>query len=316
MKSANPTISIIVPLFNEAENLTALYAELTAVLKTMHVPYECLFIDDGSTDTGFEILQLLVKKDSHIRAIRFRTNFGKASALQAGFDAAKGDYVVQIDADLQDNPTYIPACIETLRSGYDMVVGWKQHRKDTLVKNRTSTLFNSVTNLISPVKLHDHNCGFKAYTKEVIASLQLYGDLHRYIAVLVSSRGFRVAELPIEHRKRHAGVSKYGPGRFMNGLFDFITVLFLTRFHGRPLHFFGYIGTAFFVLGLVVNIYLSFVKFIGHQAIGHRPLLLFGVMLMIMGLEVGMSGIVSEQIAAITHRNTRSYDIKETAEHE
>jgi len=316
MKSVYPTISIIIPLFNEADSLYELYKELTAVLKNMPESYECIFVDDGSSDHGFEILKALVKKDTHIRAIRFRTNFGKASALQAGFDAATGQYIVQIDADLQDDPTYIPACIEKLKSGYDMVVGWKQHRKDTLVKNRTSTLFNSVTNLISPVQLHDHNCGFKAYTKEVIASLHLYGDLHRYIAVLVSSRGFRVAELPIEHRKRFAGVSKYGPGRFMNGLFDFITVLFLTRFHGRPLHFFGYIGTGFFVLGLIINTYLSIVKFIGHQAIGHRPLLLFGVMLMIMGVQVGMSGIVSEQIAAISHKNTRSYDIKETAEHE
>lgn len=305
--------SIVVPIYNEAESIIKLYQELTAVLITLGRNYEIIFVNDGSRDdTQIIIDSLYVKDETHVKGIQFRNNFGKAAALQAGFEMAAGDIVITLDADLQDDPKEIPTFVKKIEEGYDMVSGWKQERKDTFVKNSASKIFNAVTNLISKVNLHDFNCGFKGYKLEVVKGLNLYGELHRYIPVIVASQGYRVVEVPVKHRVRAFGVSKYGPLRFIHGFLDLITVLFITRFRARPLHMFGYLGMVFFVVGFMCGLYLTAIKFIGHQAIGERPLLLFSVMLMIMGVQIGATGIVSEHITSTINKNEVHYVIKKT----
>ncbi len=304
-------ISIVIPVFNETENIKPLYDEVVSVLETLGKDYEIIFVNDGSLDTTQEKIDSLFNKDSkHIRGIQLLTQSGKAAALHAGFQLAKGDIIFTLDGDLQDDPHEIPSFLKKLDEGYDLVSGWKQNRKDSFIKNNTSKIFNAVTNTISLVKLHDFNCGFKAYKSNVVKGLNLYGELHRYIPVLVAARGYKVTEIPVHHRKRRNGKSKYGLLRFIHGALDIVTVMFITKFHSRPLHLFGYVGASFFTLGFLFGLYLTAVKFIGHQGIGERPLLLFSVMLMIMGVQIGITGLVSEQIATISHKNEPGYVIK------
>lgn len=307
----NILLSIVVPCYNEVQNIVPLTDEITEILAKCKYSYELIYVDDGSIDASSNIIDEICKQNRGIiKAIHFRKNSGKAAALQAGFQMANGKYIIQLDADLQDDPKEIPAFIEKLENGADMVVGWKHKRLDSFVKNKTSLFFNSITNLISNVKLHDHNCGYKGYRSEVAKSLRLYGELHRYIAVLVSNRGYVVHELPVRHRVRAFGKTKYGPIRFVNGFLDLFTVLFITRFSSRPLHLFGYIGITFFILGFIMSFNLMLIKFIWNQSIGNRPLLLFSVMLMIMGVQIGVVGLLSEQIAAVAHKNNPDYEIK------
>lgn len=304
-------ISIIIPVFNEAENIELLYEEIISVLETIEKDYEIIFVNDGSLDTTQDRIDSLFNKDSnHIRGIQLLTQTGKAAALHAGFQLAKGDIIFTMDGDLQDDPHEIPNFLKKIDEGYDLVSGWKQNRKDSFIKNNTSKIFNAVTNAISRVKLHDFNCGFKAYKSNVVKGLNLYGELHRYIPVLVAARGYKVTEIPVQHRKRRNGKSKYGLLRFIHGALDIVTVMFITKFHSRPLHLFGYVGACFFTLGFLFGLYLTAVKFIGHQSIGERPLLLFSVMLMIMGVQIGITGLVSEQIATMSHKNEPGYIVK------
>jgi glycosyltransferase involved in cell wall biosynthesis len=304
-------ISIVIPVFNEAENIKLLYDEIISVLEAIGKDFEIIFVNDGSIDTTQVKIDSLYNNDSkHIRCIQFLTQYGKAAALHAGFQLAKGDIIFTLDGDLQDDPHEIPHFIAKIEEGYDLVSGWKQNRKDSFVKNNTSKIFNVVTNFISKVKLNDFNCGFKAYRAEVAKSLNLYGELHRYIPVLVAARGYKVTEIPVHHRKRKNGKSKYGPLRFIHGALDIVTVMFITKFLSRPLHLFGYVGASFFTVGFLSGLYLTVVKFIGHQSIGERPLLLFSVMLMIMGVQIGITGLISEQIATMSHKNELSYVIK------
>lgn len=308
-------ISIIIPVLNEEKSIAQLKQEIDVVFKKQLTDsYEILFVNDGSIDNSQKEIEAVVRKDpQHVKYIEFRTNFGKAAALRAGFEAAKGTIIVQMDGDLQDRPDQLPHLIKKLHEGYELVVGWKQHRQDSFIKNTTSQFFNWVTNLISRVHLHDHNCGLKAYKAQVAKELLLYGELHRYIAVVASAKGYRIAEVPIEHRKRQSGASKYGISRFINGFLDLLTVIFITKFKSRPLHFFGYIGLLCFFFGLLIAIYLTAIKFIGSQSIGDRPLLLFSVMLMIMGVQIGVTGIVGEQIATMMHRDRGDYVIKKSS---
>ncbi len=310
MKS-NSAYSVVVPVYNEAESLTPLYEELVSVFEEMGGSFEIIFVNDGSRDTSQHIIDELYSKDKkHVKAIQLRNNFGKAAALQAGFQMASGDIVITLDADLQDDPKEIPMFVKKFEEGYDMVSGWKQERKDSLIKNVTSKFFNAVTNKISKVKLHDFNCGFKAYKLEVVKGLNLYGELHRYIPVIVASQGYAVAEIPVQHRKRVFGKTKYGTLRFIHGFLDLITVLFITRFRARPLHLFGYVGLIFFSLGFAFGIYLVGVKFIGHKSIGDRPLLILATMLMIMGVQIGVTGILSEHITSMIHKTDTQYVIR------
>jgi glycosyltransferase involved in cell wall biosynthesis len=300
MSRVLPDLSIVVPAYNEAGNLEPLFDEIAIIMQHARRLYEVILVNDGSTDDTLAVSRHL--QDLHpqqVRTIDFRCNVGKASGLQAGFDIARGKRIITIDADLQDDPSEIPRLLAKLDAGYDVVSGWKLHRHDSFLKNSTSKLFNAATNSISSVKLHDFNCGLKAYTAEAARSVKIYGELHRFIPVLLAAKGFRVAELPVNHRRRYSGKSKYGPLRFLKGFFDLVTVIFITRFSSRPLHMFGYIGTVIFSFGVAGGLYLTFVKFIDHQSIGDRPLLLLSAMLIIMGVQTAVIGIVGEHITAL-----------------
>lgn len=304
-------ISFVIPTLNEAGNVIPLYDEIADVMKKIGTKYEVIFVNDGSRDnTLVELNKLKAKHGSLISIIEFTHNFGKAAALSAGFAQAKGELVCTMDADLQDVPSELPKMIAKLNEGYDMVSGWKQKRKDSFIKNKTSKLFNAATNLISKAKLHDFNCGFKLYKKEVLEDLNLYGELHRYIPVLVSAHGYKVGEVKVAHRARVHGHTKYSGSRFIHGFLDLFTVLFITRFRTRPLHLFGVAGMMSFFLGFAVGIYLTYIKLFMHKSIGERPLLLFSVMLMIMGVQLGVMGLVGEHLTTLLHKNDRNYKIK------
>ena len=304
-------ISLVIPVFNEAKNINPLYQEIYRAMNEIQAEFEVIIVNDGSTDNTQEVIESLYSRDaSHIRGIQLLTQSGKAAALHAGFQEATGEIIFTLDGDLQDDPQEIPRFLDKLNEGYDLVSGWKKKRKDSFIKNNTSKIFNAATNMISRVKLHDFNCGFKAYRVEVVKNLSLYGELHRYIPVLIAAKGYRVAEIPVHHRERLTGKSKYGISRFIHGFLDLVTVIFITRFHSRPLHLFGYVGISFFVIGFIIGLYLTSVKLFGHQSIGERPLLLFSVMLMIMGVQIGVTGIVGEQIAGLMYKNDKNYIVK------
>lgn len=290
-------LSIVIPVYNEEGSVDVLGKEVVDVVDRLHLSYEVIFVNDGSTDNTQKRLEDLQKRYAKkMSIITLRVNIGKAAAYNAGFSYASGDVIITLDGDGQDDPKEIYTLIQKLRTGYDCVVGWKQHRRDSFIKNTTSKVFNAVTSSMSPVKLHDFNCGLKAYTREAIQHLLLYGELHRYIPVLLASQGFRVTEVPVHHRVRRAGKSKYGPIRFINGFLDLLTVYSLTKFRSRPMHLFGYIGSIFFSFGFLIGIYLTFIKFTYGQAIGDRPLLLFSVMLMIMGVQITITGLMGEYL--------------------
>lgn len=293
-------LSIVVPLKDEAQSLPQLYQELVAAVSTLDLPghSELIFVDDGSTDDGPGFLAALFEADPRVQVIQFRRNFGKSAALAAGFAAARGCYVVTLDADLQDVPAALPDLLAPLLSDRaDLVSGWKRERQDPLGKTIPSAIFNRVVRLVTGVKLHDFNCGFKAYRREVLEELQVYGELHRYIPVLAHFRGFRVAEVPVPHRPRRFGRSKFGRARYLRGFFDLLTVLFLTQYTRRPLHLFGWIGLLTFGLGFLTNAYLAFIKLAFDRPLSNRPLLTLGVLLMIVGTQFIVFGLLGEMIA-------------------
>ncbi|MDI3340879.1 MAG: glycosyltransferase family 2 protein [Sphaerobacter sp.] len=290
------TVSVVVPLLDEAESLEPLYRELTATLDALDLPYEIIFVDDGSTDGSSRVLRALHAADPRVQVIQFRRNFGKSAALAAGFAAASGDAVITLDADLQDVPAEIPRLLAALDDGADLVSGWKYPRYDPLSKRLPSAIFNHVVRWMTGVPLHDFNCGLKAYRAEVLDEIQLYGELHRYVPVLAHFRGFRVRELQVRHRPRRFGRSKFGFARFFRGFFDLLTVLFLTQYRRRPLHFFGWFGLITLLIGFLINAYLATLWFLGNP-IGHRPLLTLGVLLMIIGAQFVVFGLLAEMIA-------------------
>lgn len=288
-------LSLVIPAYNEAESLPALLAEIRDVCDGHGITYEVLVIDDGSTDGTFEVVRAEGARDARVHGIRFRRNSGKAAALAEGFRRARGRYVITMDGDLQDNPSEIPGLLRMLEEGADMVSGWKKVRHDPWHKTMPSKLFNAVTALASGIKLHDFNCGLKAYRSEVVKSVQLYGELHRYIPVLAHWDGFKVAEKVVEHRPRVYGKSKYGLARFTNGLFDLITLMFLHRYTRRPLHLFGLIGLLFTLAG--VGVLAAFaVEWLLTGALHVRPLMLGGVASMIVGIQFVSIGLLGELI--------------------
>jgi len=290
-------VSIIITIYNEEENIRLLYNELSEVLKELGKNYEIIFVDDGSSDSSFKILKELYEGgDGRIKVIQFRRNFGKSAALSAGFAEASGEIIITMDADLQDDPQEIPRFIAKINEGYDLVSGWKFPRFDPLSKTIPSKFFNYITGLLTGVRLHDINCGFKAYRKSALSELKIYGELHRYIPVLVHWKGFKITEIKVQHHPRQFGRSKFGIERFLRGFFDLITILFLTQYTDRPLHLFGQLGLFSFVIGLLINIYLSVLWFLGYRPIGNRPLLLLGILLTIIGVQFFSFGLLAEMI--------------------
>jgi glycosyltransferase involved in cell wall biosynthesis len=290
-------ISVVVPLFNEERSLETLYREIAEALEQQGQPYEVIFVDDGSTDGSLTALAQLHSETTNVVVVHLRRNFGKAAALQAGFLEARGDMVVTIDADLQDDPGEIPQLLAKLDEGFDLVSGWKTRRNDPLVRRLFSRLFNWATGVVSGVRLHDVNCGLKAYRAEVLRGMRLYGELHRFIPILASYRGFRIAEIPVNHRARQHGRSRYGPERYLRGFFDLLSVTFMGRYRHRPLHLFGGIGLLMGAVGFVVLLYLTILKLWG-EGIGHRPLLTLGVLLVVVGIQLVSLGLLSELITS------------------
>jgi len=304
-------LSIVIPVYNEEKNLKILYKELLAVLKKIKKAYEIIFIDNGSHDQTMVKLVKIKEYGKDIKVVQLQGRFGKASALQAGFDQAKGEYLITMDGDLQDDPREIPKFLKKIRTGYDLVCGWKYKRKDSLGKIIFSKIANFLTRKVTGVKVHDMNCGFKAYKRAVVENLFLYGEMHRYVPALVAKKGFKVGEIKVVHHPRSFGRSKYGRERLLRGFFDFITVVFLTTFVTRPLHFFGSIGLFFGAAGSIFGVYLTILWFQG-QGIGQRPLLLLAVLLMVLGVQFFSIGLIGEMLASRKAR--RNYIIKQILE--
>jgi glycosyltransferase involved in cell wall biosynthesis len=286
-------ISVVVPLRDEEPTLAALYEQLAAALEPLGRPWEVVFVDDGSTDGSYDVLRRLHRELPNVRVARLRRNFGKSAALAVGFDVAKGDAVVTIDADLQDDPAAIPSLLARLDDGYDLVAGWKRDRRDPVTRRVCSKLFNLATRLITGAQVHDINCGLKVYRAEVTRTLPVYGELHRFLPALAQQRGYRIAELPVNHRPRAYGRSRYGLERYLRGLFDLLTVAFIGRYRSRPLHLFGGLGLALGIVGFGILAYLTALK-IGGAGIGKRPLLELGVLLEIVGVQLFSLGLVGE----------------------
>jgi glycosyltransferase involved in cell wall biosynthesis len=303
------SISVIVPLYNEKESLSELQREIGQALNQWDAKAEIIYVDDGSTDGSFELLQSLQAGDPRINLIRFRRNFGKSAALSAGFQHSMGDVLVTMDADLQDRPSEMHKLIEKLEQGADLVSGWKKQRKDPIGKRLPSKIFNFVTSFLTGVPLHDMNCGFKAYRRHVVEQIKVYGEMHRYIPVLASYRGFLVTEVPVVHQRREHGRSKYGLSRFFGGFFDLLTVIMLTRYNRKPLHAFGVFGVLLLGLGLVIETYLTIGWFFG-QWIEDRPAFILGVLLLIVGFQFILFGLLAEMIA-YSARKEEDYGIKE-----
>ena len=303
-------ISVVVPVYDEELTLALLYEELEAALEPLERPWEVVFVDDGSTDGSFAALTRLHAAQGNVRVVRLRRNFGKAAALGTGFAQARGDVVVTIDADLQDVPAEIPRLLAKLDEGFDLVSGWKAKRRDPWLRRALSKLFNVATSRISGLRLHDLNCGLKAYRAEVLAGLRIYGELHRFLPVLAHYRGYRVAELTVAHRERAHGRSRYGPERYLRGFLDLLTVTFIGRYRHRPLHLFGGLGLLLGAAGVGVLAYLTVVKATG-EAIGHRPLLLLGVLLVVVGLQLFSLGLLSEMVTS-QHEERMSVREQET----
>lgn len=309
MTEGEPTLSVIVPLYNEEESVKPLSQKLLQVLRDQDRDFEIIFVDDGSTDRSFERIREASVDDEHIHGIRMRRNNGKSAALQRGFHRAEGKVVATLDADLQDDPSEIPHLLAKLDEGLDLVVGWKIDRKDPLSKTLPSKLFNFVVSTLSGVHLHDMNSGLKVMRAEVAKELRIYGELHRYIPVLASVRGFSVGEIPVKHHARAFGSSKFGLSRMYRGFMDLITVFFLTRFNYRPLHVFGGAGIAIFLSGLGISVYMGVLRLQG-EAIGNRPLLLLGVLLVLVGIQMLSLGLLAEMIVG-ARASAEDYPIRE-----
>lgn len=293
---ANKMLSIVIPVLNEEKTIEPLFIRIADVMAAEQTAdYEVIFVDDGSRDSSWTAIEHLFERyPDRIRGIRFRKNFGKSAALRAGFQIARGEIVVTLDADLQDDPEEIPKLIEKIESGFDLVSGWKQNRQDPFEKTLPSKIFNKITAVISGLRLNDFNCGLKAYRREVTESIQLHGELHRYIPVLAHEKGFLVGEVPVRHHKREYGVSKYGLERYARGFLDLLTVLAITRYLQRPGHLFGGIGIVSGLVGGGILVYLVILWLLGYRPIGNRPLLLFGIMAVILSVQLILFGLLAE----------------------
>jgi len=292
----NRMISVIVPLFNEEESVVELSITLKKVLERIRANYEVIFIDDGSTDSSFLKIKEINHLNNRFKCIKFKRNYGKSAALSAGFQIANGDYIITMDADLQDDPEEIPSLISRLNEGYDLVSGWKKKRHDPFIKKHTSKLFNFVTSKLVGLKLHDYNCGLKAYRKDLVKNIKVYGEMHRYIPAIAFLSGFKVTEIPVTHHPRKFGKTKFGSSRFIKGLLDLMTVLFTTKYIKRPLHLFGFAGILSFLAGFGILAYLTILKFFDSIPISNRPLFLVGILFAIVGVQFISLGLIAEMI--------------------
>lgn len=306
-----PQVSFIIPFLDEENTLNILRHQIHTVLSEQQVSYEIIFVNDGSKDSSEAVCRALVNDHSNVKLINFRSNFGKSAALSAGFGEARGEIIITMDADLQDDPIEIPRFLSAIEEGVDVVCGWKKVRHDPLGKTMPSKLFNAVVNKTFGLKLRDHNCGFKAYRSEAIKSLNLYGELHRFIPALLHNRGFALCELPVQHQPRKFGVSKFGAGRLIKGALDLMTVALTTRYASRPLHIFGALGLIMILIGGLSLSYLAGIWVLGGGPIGDRPLLLFGMLLMLFGGQLIGTGLIAEIILSRSMDERSKYEIRD-----
>ena len=302
-------LSIVIPLYNEEGSIQDLLKQISAAMGTTKLNFEICFVDDGSTDNSLSILKEMRATYPQIKILSFRKNYGKSAALSEGFKMASGEIIVTMDADLQDDPAEIPNLVDKINAGFDLVSGWKKKRYDPLNKTLPSKFFNYTTAKLTGIQIHDFNCGLKAYRKEVIKEIPIYGSLHRYLPVLAHWKGFAVGEIVVQHHPRQFGVTKYGMRRFFDGFFDLFTVLFLTRYRQKPMHLFGFFGLGSFALGFLISLYLSIMWLQGH-GIGNRPLLFLGILLIIVGMQSFSIGLIGEMITNLKGEEG-SYSIKE-----
>jgi len=312
-------ISIIVPLLNESESLPELHSRIVKVMSDNGFSYEVIMVDDGSNDNSWGTIKKLASSDPNVRGICFRRNYGKSAALYCGFEQAQGDVVITMDADLQDSPEEIPALYKKIsEEGYDIVSGWKKKRKDNVVtKNLPSKLYNATARCITGIKLHDMNCGLKAYRQDVVKNIEVYGEMHRYIPYLAKNAGFNaITEIPVHHEKRKYGKSKFGMNRFVNGFLDLLSLWFLSTFGKKPMHFFGYSGILMFLVGFVMTVWIIAAKLIRQangtyfRAVTDQPLFYLALVAVILGVMLFLAGFLGEMIARSgSERN--SYNIKE-----
>lgn len=310
-------ISIVIPLLDEAESLPELSSWIEKVMQENKFSYEVIFVDDGSNDISWEVIEQLRSQNENIKGIKFQRNYGKSAALNEAFREAQGDVVITMDADLQDSPDEIPELYKmVMTDGFDIVSGWKKKRYDnTFTKNIPSKFFNAVTRKVSGIKLHDFNCGLKAYKNKVVKSIEVYGEMHRYIPVIAKWAGFRkIGEKVVEHRARKYGKTKFGIERFINGFLDLATISFVSRFAKKPMHFFGLYGTLFFLCGFLMSIYLIVAKFtVDNFALTNRPAFYIALTVMIIGMQLFLAGFIAEMVSRnSTERN--SYLIEERIE--
>ena len=297
-------ISVIIPLYNEDESLKELNDWIIRVMLTNNFSYEIIYVDDGSSDNSWKEIEKLSAGNKNVKGIKFRRNYGKSAALNRGFDAAIGDVVITMDADLQDNPDEIPELYKMIKQdGFDLVSGWKKKRRDPLTKRIPSKFFNRSTRIMSGIKLHDFNCGLKAYKKNVIKSIEIHGEMHRYIPVIAKWAGFsNIGEKIVDHQKRKYGVTKFGFERFIKGYLDLISIIFISKFGKRPMHLFGTMGTLIFIVGLIIAAYLAYAKFfMAEYKMTERPLFYFGLLAMMIGTQLFLTGFLAELVSRSSH---------------
>jgi len=307
-------ISVVIPLYNEVESIGELSQWISHVMQENKFSYEVIFVDDGSRDGSWDEVQRLSTENQNIRGIRFQRNYGKSAGLSQGFRFAQGDVVITMDADLQDSPDEIPALYhKIIDEGFDIVSGWKKKRHDPFIKRITSKFFNRATRMVSSIKLHDFNCGLKAYKNEVVKSIEVYGEMHRYIPVMVKWAGFsKIGEQVVKHYPRKYGITKFGLERFINGFLDLLSISFVSRFGKRPMHFFGLWGTVLFLIGFVIAAYLTYEKIFNEvYKMTERPLFYLGLVAMIVGSQLFLAGFIGELISR-TSANKNDYLIAET----
>lgn len=301
-------VSIIIPLYNEEESLPELHDWVVRVVDEEKLSYEIIFVDDGSGDTSWQVIEKLAAKNPNVKGVKFRRNYGKSAALNSGFELAGGDVVITMDADLQDSPDEIPGLYQMIKEeGYDLVSGWKKKRHDPLGKTIPSKLFNWTTRKISGIKLHDFNCGLKAYSNRVVKNIEVYGEMHRYIPVIAKWEGFKnIGEKVVQHQARKYGVTKFGMSRFIKGYLDLLTINFVSKFGKRPMHLFGTLGSLIFLGGLVIAAYLAYAKFfLAEYRMTQRPLFYFGLLAMVIGTQLFVAGFLAEMISRSSSERNR-----------
>jgi glycosyltransferase involved in cell wall biosynthesis len=305
-----PYISVVIPLLNEEESLRELHEQLKTALQRISGNYELIFVDDGSTDNSYRVLKELRQRNNRVKAIRFRRNYGKSAALAVGFQKAQGEFVITMDADLQDDPAEIQNLIRELKGGFDVVSGWKKKRRDPFTKTLPSKFFNFVTAKVTGINIHDFNCGLKGYKKEVVKNVHVYGELHRYIPALAHWQGFNVGETVVNHRPRRFGKTKFGMARFTRGFLDLLTVIFTTRYVSRPLHLFGGWGIISTIIGTAIVLWLTYEKYFNDQPLGNRPLFIVALIIIIVGVQFVSMGLLGELITRNQHME-REYAVRE-----